>query len=182
MATTYYTRTAVSLHWLIAALIFAALFMGFTMTAMAISPGKLKLYNYHKWVGVTVLVLAMVRLAWRLGHRTPPLLPMPRWQQLAAHGGHSLLYILMFAVPVTGWTYSNASGYPIVYLGLLPLPDLVERNRELAALWEEVHEALAISLAAVIALHVLAALKHVLIDRDGTMRRITTWRAQREKN
>jgi cytochrome b561 len=117
MTATHYTRTAVALHWSIAGLIFAAVFMGWTMTEMAISPGKLKLYNYHKWVGVTVLALAVVRVLWKLTHRAPPLLPMPRWQQIAAHAGHGLLYVLMLAVPLSGWVYSNASGYPVVYLG-----------------------------------------------------------------
>ena len=114
MTTTYYTRTAVSLHWLVAGLILAAVFMGWTMTSMEISPARLKLFNYHKWVGVTVLLLALLRLGWRLSHAAPPLLPMPRWQQMAAHGGHYLLYGLMLAVPVAGWIYSNASGYPVV--------------------------------------------------------------------
>jgi cytochrome b561 len=129
----HYTRTAVALHWLIAGLVLAALYMGWTMTSMEFSPGKLKLYNYHKWTGVTVLALVLVRVVWRLTHRAPALEPMPGWQQLLAHGGHVLLYLLMIAVPITGWAYSNASGYPVVYLGKVPLPDLVGKDKELAA-------------------------------------------------
>jgi cytochrome b561 len=102
LASSHYTRTAVSLHWLIAAFILAALFMGWTMTSMEFSPGKLKLVNYHKWVGVTVLALVLLRISWRLSHRPPPLEPMPRWQQFAAHAGHGLLYLLMVAVPCFG--------------------------------------------------------------------------------
>lgn len=173
----HYTRTAVALHWLVAALVLAALFMGWTMTEMAISPGRLKAYNYHKWVGMTVLALAVARLAWRLGHRAPPLPPMERWQQLAAHGGHGLLYVLMLAVPMAGWVYSNAAGYRVVYLGKLPLPNLVERDADLAAAWLTVHHWLAWTLAAVIAVHVLAALHHQFIVRDNTLRRMLTWRA-----
>lgn len=173
----HYTRTAVTLHWLIAGLVLAAVFMGWTMTAMQISPQRLKLYNYHKWVGVTVLALALVRLAWRLLHAPPALPAMPAWQRTLAKGGHALLYGLMLLVPLTGWIYSNYSGYRVVYLGKLPLPNLVERNRELAAIWVEVHGWLAISFAVLVGLHVLAALHHQFIVKDHTLRRMLAWRA-----
>lgn len=176
MSDTHYTRTAVALHWSIGGLILAALFMGWTMTDMAISPQKLKVYNYHKWIGVTVLALALLRIVWRLTHRAPALPSMPRWQRIAAHAGHGLLYLLMLVQPVTGWIYSNATGYPVVYLGKLPLPDLVARDRELAALWLQVHQTLAIVLAVLVALHVLAALYHQFIARDNTLRRMLAWR------
>ncbi len=173
----HYTRTAVALHWTVAGLIFAGLFMGWTMTDMEISPQRLKVYNYHKWIGMTVLALALVRLAWRLVHAAPELPAMPRWQQLAARVGHGLLHVLMFAVPVAGWIYSNASGYRVVYLGRLPLPNLVERDKELAAAWVQVHGNLAMILAVLVGLHVLAALQHHFIARDNTLRRMLSWRA-----
>jgi cytochrome b561 len=176
MIPTHYTRTAVSLHWLMAAFIPAALFMGWTMTDMAISPAKLALYNYHKWLGVTILALALLRICWRLTHRAPPLLPMARWQRLAAYAGHAMLYVLLLAVPVSGWCYSNATGYPIVYLGWVPLPDLVGRDKALAAQLVEVHETLAIALVVLVVLHVLAALQHHFIHKDGTLRRMLSWR------
>lgn len=173
----HYTRTAVALHWAIAGLILAGLFMGWTMTDMAISPQRLKVYNYHKWVGVTVLALALVRLGWRITHSAPPLPAMPRWQQLAARIGHGLLYVLMIAVPTAGWIYSNAAGYRVVYLGKLPLPNLVERDKELAAAWVQVHGNLAMILAVLVGLHVLAALQHQFIAKDDILRRMLTWRA-----
>jgi len=176
MANSYYTRTAIALHWSMAGLILAALFMGWTMTDMDISPGRLKLYNYHKWVGVTVLGLALFRLVWRWTHAAPALLPMPVWQQWSARIGHGLLYLLMLAVPMAGWVYSNASGYPVVYLGKLPLPNLVEADKALAAVWIEIHETLAISLAVVAGLHVLAALQHHFVSKDTTLRRMLAWR------
>ncbi len=176
MSDSHYSRTAVALHWSMAGLVLAALFMGWTMTELAISPQRVKLYNYHKWVGVTVLALAVVRVLWRLTHKAPPLPSMARWQQIAAHAGHGLLYVLLFAVPMAGWIYSNASGYPVRYLGKLPLPDLVERNRELAATWLDVHVVLATALAALVAVHVLAALQHQFIARDNTLRRMLAWR------
>lgn len=178
MSNPHYTRTAVGLHWAIAGLIFTALFMGWTMTEMAVSPQRLKVYNWHKWVGVTVLALAVLRLAWRLTHRAPPLAAsIAGWQRAAAHAGHALLYLLMLVMPVTGWVYSNYSGYPVVYLGKLPLPNLVERDRELAATWLDIHATLGIVLALVVGGHVLAALYHQFIARDGTLMRMFTWRA-----
>lgn len=174
----HYTRTAVGLHWALAGLILTGLFMGWTMTEMDVSPQKLKVYNWHKWVGVTVLGLAVLRLLWRLTHRAPPLAAsIPGWQRGAAHAGHALLYVLMFAMPLTGWIYSNLTGYPVVYLGKFPLPDLVERNRELAETWVKVHATLGIVLAVVVAGHVLAALYHQFVARDGTLMRMLAWRA-----
>ena len=178
MTASHYTRTAVGLHWLVAGLIFTGLFMGWTMTEMEVSPRKLQVYNWHKWVGVTVLGLAILRLVWRLTHRAPPLAATtPRWQRVAAHAGHALLYVLMLVMPLTGWIYSNLTGYPVVYLGMIPLPDLVERNRELAGTWLNVHATLGVVLAVVVAGHVLAALYHQLVMRDGTLLRMLAWRA-----
>jgi cytochrome b561 len=177
----HYTRTAVALHWLVTGLVLAALFMGWTMTSMEISPGRLKLYNYHKWVGVTVLALALLRIVWRLTHRPPPLETMPRWQQISAHAGHGLLYLLMLAVPLSGWAYSNASGYAIMYLGKVPLPNLVDKDKQLAAQLVEVHEVLAIAFAVLVLLHVLAALQHHFLHKDQTLRRMLAWRGQGPK-
>jgi cytochrome b561 len=105
-----------------------------------------------------------------------PLQGAPRWQALAARGVHALLYVLLFAVPLAGWVYSNASGYRVVYLGKLPLPNLVERDKELAATWVQVHGTLAMTLAVLAGLHLLAALHHHFIARDNTLRRMFPWR------
>ena len=170
-----YTRTAVSLHWLIAALIVVALVMGWVMTDMGITPLRLKMFNWHKWVGITVLWLAALRILWRVTHRPPALVPMPAWQRIVAHSLHGVLYLLMLAQPLVGWIYSNASGYPIVYLRLVRLPDLVARNKLLAERMQELHGTLGLVLAIVIALHMLAALKHHLVNRDDTLRRMLPW-------
>jgi cytochrome b561 len=172
-----YTRTAVSLHWLIAGLIVCAFSLGWVMTELAISPLRVRMFNWHKWVGMTILALAAIRTIWRLTHPAPPLLPMPAWQRISAHALHGLLYLLMFALPLSGWAYSNATGYPIVYLGLLRLPDLVDRNKQLAPQLEQVHEMLGWLLLGVVAVHVLAALKHHFFDRDDTLKRMLRWRA-----
>ncbi len=169
---TTYTRTAIALHWLIAGLILSAFTLGWVMTELAFSPLKLRMINWHKWVGTTVLGLAAVRTLWRLTHAAPAMVPMPTWQRFAAHSLHGLLYLAMFGVPLSGWAYSNASGYPIVYLGLIPLPNLVDKSRELAEALHEVHEIFGWLLAIAIALHVAAALKHHFINRDGTLQRM----------
>ena len=172
----YYTRTAVSLHWLIAGLIICGFALGWIMTSLAFSPLKLRMFSWHKWVGITVLGLAVVRGLWRLTHSPPPFIPMPVWQQLAAQCLHGLLYVLMLAMPLSGWVYSNAAGVPVVYLSLWRLPDLVARNKELAAVWMEVHETCGWALAGAVGLHAAAALQHHFLHRDDTLRRMLRWR------
>ena len=172
----HYTRTAVALHWTVVAFIITAFAMGWIMTDMAISPLRLRLFSWHKWVGVTVLALFFVRGLWRLTHQPPALLPMPVWQRMVAHSLHGLLYAMLLMQPLSGWIYSNASGYPIVYLGLIPLPNLVGKGKALAATFKEIHSIGSVLLAVAIGLHVLASLKHHFIDRDDTLRRMLRWR------
>jgi cytochrome b561 len=157
-----YTTTAIVLHWLIAVLIVGAFTLGLVMTDIpGFSPTKLRYYSWHKWAGVTVLLLAALRLLWRLKNR-PPALP----------GLHHLLYLLIFAVPLSGYFYTLATGFPVVYFGLFQLPVLIAKDPALAETLKGVHYWLNMLLAALVALHVLAALTHQLIDRDGTMRRM----------
>jgi cytochrome b561 len=169
-----YTRTAIFLHWLIAALIVSGFALGLTMVDISgITPTKLKYYSWHKWLGVTVLGLACLRLLWRLAHRTPPYpAAMPAWQQKAAGASHLLLYFLIFAVPLSGYFYSLASGVPVVYLTLIPLPVLIEPNSEWKPILKLTHYWLNVTLLAVFCLHVAAALKHHFMDRDGVFKRI----------
>lgn len=169
-----YTKTAIALHWLIALLIIAAFALGVTMVDIpGLTPTKLKYFSWHKWLGVTVLALAAVRLLWRLTHAAP-LLPMsmPAWQVKISGMLHGLLYLLMFAVPVSGYFYSLAAGVPVTYLGVLPLPVLIEPNPELKDALKAVHYWLNMSMLAAVAVHVAAALKHQFIDRDGVLKRM----------
>ena len=171
--TTAYTRTAIGLHWLIAIALAGTFALGLYMHELPLSPQKLKLYSWHKWAGVTIFLFVVVRLGWRLLHR-PPELPagMPGWQRAVAAATHVLLYLLMFAVPITGWLMSSAKGFQTVYFGVLPLPDLLVKNEELGDLLKEVHTLLNFSMAALVLAHLGAALKHHFIDRDDVLARM----------
>ena len=168
-----YTKTAKVLHWLMAILLFGLLALGFYMHDLPLSPDKLKLYSWHKWAGVTAFLLLAVRLLWRLTHR-PPALPesMPKLMQFAAHAGHLLLYGLMIAIPLSGWLMSSAKGFQTVYFGLLPIPDLLDKNKELGDLLALVHKSLNLLFVAVLAGHIGAALKHHFIDKDDILTRM----------
>ena len=167
-----YTRLAMALHWLLALMIFGSLSLGLYMADLPFSPTRLKLYNWHKWAGVTILGLSALRLLWRLTHRPPPDFPMPAWQRRAARGAHTALYALFFAVPLAGWAYSSAAGFPVVLFGVLPLPDFVPVDRALSESLKPVHRWLAYALGTVVLLHIAGALKHQFIDRDGLLRRM----------
>lgn len=168
-----YTSTAIALHWLMAILIFGLLALGFYMQDLPLSPEKLQLYSWHKWAGVTAFLLVLVRLAWRAGHRPPPLPEtMARPLQFAAHAGHLLLYVLMLAIPLTGWLMSSAKGFQTVWFGVLPIPDLLAKNKEVGDLLQTVHMSLNLVFAAVIVGHVGAALKHHFIDKDDILTRM----------
>lgn len=169
-----YTTPAIVLHWLIALLIIGAFTMGLVMTDIpGLTPTKLKYYSWHKWAGVTVLGLATLRLLWRLAQQPPAYAgAMPAWQRGAAHGLHWLLYLLMFAVPLSGYFYSLASNIPVVYFGIVQLPVLIGPDPALKAVLKDVHYWLNMLLAGLVALHVLAALKHLFVDRDGVMQRM----------
>ena len=175
---THYTATAKALHWGIAVLIFGMLGLGFYMTGLDLSPTKLQLFSWHKWAGVTVFMLVVVRLAWRVGHK-PPALPahMPALERFAAHAGHHLLYVLMFAIPLSGWLMSSAKGFQTVWFGVLPIPDLLAKDKALGDLLQTVHLALNFTLIAVLVGHVGAALKHHFIDKDDVMTRMLPHRA-----
>ena len=167
-----YSGVAIALHWLLALLILAALGVGSFMADLPVSPLRLKLVNWHKWTGVTILALTVLRLLWRLAHRPPADVPMPRWQARAAHAAHGLLYVLCLAVPLAGWAYSSAAGFPVVWLGLLPLPDLLPADKALAQAVKSWHAALAWTLAVLALGHVAAALWHQFVNRDGLLGRM----------
>ena len=172
-----YSLTAIVLHWVLGLALLGIFAVGLYMTDLPFSPTRLKLYNWHKWAGVTILALSVLRLLWRLTHR-PPALPgkisaaMPAWQHWAHHGTHHALYALFFLVPLIGWAYSSAAGFPIVVFGVLPLPDFVPADKALAEMIKPFHELSAFALIGLAGLHIAAALKHQWIDRDGLIKRM----------
>jgi len=168
-----YTRTAQTLHWLAALLIFTGFGLGLYMSDLEFSPDKLRYYAWHKWLGITVFLFAAARLAWRTAHPAPALpAAMPAWQVRAAGASHGLLYVLMIAIPLSGWIYSSATGVSVTYLNLVDLPNLVPKDRELAKTLLLVHQTLNYLLAAVVTVHVAAALKHHFVDRDDILDRM----------
>lgn len=168
-----YTQTAKTLHWLMAVLILGLLTLGFYMQDLPLSPQKLQLYSWYKWAGVTVFLLVLFRLAWRATHQ-PPALPdhLPKLLQFAAHAAHALLYLLMIAIPLSGWLMSSAKGFQTVWFGVLPIPDLLGKNQALGNLLQTVHLSLNLLLIAVLIAHIGAALKHHFIDRDDVLTRM----------
>lgn len=170
---THYTATAKSLHWLMALLIFGLLALGFYMSDLPLSPEKLQFYSWHKWAGVSVFVLVWLRLFWRLTHRPPAFAAsLSATQQTLAHLGHLALYLLMIAIPVSGWLMSSAKGVQTVWFGVLPLPDLLGRDKVLGAQLADLHSALNIGLLVLIGGHAAVALFHHLVHKDDTLRRM----------
>ena len=168
-----YTNTAIALHWLIFALIACGFTLAVYMVDLPLSPHKLKYYAWHKWLGVTVFLLAVARLAWRLTHRAPALAAdLPAWQRRAAFATHVLLYVLIVIIPLSGWLYSSAAGLPTVYLGIVQLPDLFAKDKALADALKRVHVTLNYTMLTMIIVHVAAALQHHFVNRDDVLRRM----------
>lgn len=170
-----YTEVARILHWLIAGLIV----LNFILHELAEEAGsdaaELALWANHKSVGMTVLMLAVIRLLWRLTHKVPALPDtMPAWQQVSSNIAHFILYALIFIMPLSGWLYSSAETYSVSWFNLFVFPDLVWDNDALAEVFEESHEIGAKVLFVVALLHVAAAFKHALFDKDGVLTRMSS--------
>lgn len=168
-----YTPVAKGLHWLMAVMILGLLALGIYMHDLPLSPQKLELYAWHKWMGVTVFLLVWLRLAWRVTHR-PPALPktLSPVMRVAAHAGHAVLYVLMVVIPLSGWLMSSAKGFQTVWFGVMPIPDLVGRDKALGDFLQQVHEVLNAVLMLTLAGHVAAALWHHFVVKDDTLRRM----------
>jgi cytochrome b561 len=176
-----YTPTAIALHWLIFGLIVCGFALAVYMVDLPLSPQKLRYFSWHKWIGVTVFMLALARIGWRLSHPAPPWeTQLPRWQQRAATAMHVVLYLLLVVIPLTGWLYSSATGVPTVYFGVMQLPDLVAKNKALAELLKSVHVTLNYTMLVLVAMHAAAALQHHFIARDGVLKRMLPAMIQRK--
>lgn len=166
-----YTRSAIAFHWAIAVAIIVNLAIGIGHDAM---PRGWGVMPFHKALGITILVLSVARLAWRLTHRPPPLpATAPTWERTLAAATHWTLYALTIAVPLTGWMMSSGGNppRPLSWFGLFPIPHLPV-DKASAGFGGEAHEVLGYALAALVVLHVLAALRHHLILRDATLVRM----------
>ena len=167
-----YTGAAIALHWITALLIVANLVLGISMVRLPLSPQKLQWYFWHKSIGLTIFLLTSLRLLWRLWRPAPSPVPMPDWQRRASKISHAALYVLLFVIPLSGWIYSSSTGVQVVYLGLFPLPDLVAKDRALAAVLRATHLTLNAALFALICVHAGAALRHHFVERDEVLHRM----------
>lgn len=161
-----------TLHWLLAIAVISMAVFGLLMKYGDFSPvQRIRMYNLHKSIGLTILALVLLRLAIRLfDRRRPAPPPMPRWQHLAATVSHVLLYVVLIGMPLTGWLYNSASGFPLQWFGQFSVPALSGRDAELKALAGGLHFAGLCLLAALLCVHAGAALKHHFIDRDHVLR------------
>ncbi|QET02149.1 cytochrome b [Cupriavidus pauculus] len=166
------------LHWVMAVLIVAMLFIGIGMVS-TVSGRYTTLLTLHRPIGIAILLLAVLRLVNRLTHRPPPLpasLPAP--QRIAAHASHLLLYALMIAMPLVGWGMQSAGAFPIVLWGTTELPPILPHDPQLYASLRQLHTTGAFALFLALLLHFAAALFHGLIRRDGVLASMTTGKAR----
>jgi cytochrome b561 len=167
-----YDNVAIAFHWLLALMIVGSFCVGLYMSGLPFSIQRVKLFNWHKWAGMTILALTLLRLLWRLRHAPPSEMPGPHWQQLAAKATHRAMYVLCLAIPLVGWAYSSAAGFQIVVFGVLPMPNLMDTDKALAESIKPWHAWLAYALAALVVMHVAAGLKHHFVDHDGLLNRM----------
>lgn len=170
-----YSWPLIGLHWLTLLLIVAAYVLASMLEDMTLSPLKLKLYAWHKWVGMSVLMLLPLRLFLRFVDRFDHRHELTALEVKASAAMHGALYLLLIAVPVFGWLHSSAAGFSVVWFGVLPLPDLVGKDKALSELFKELHEGSVNLLVGLVVAHAAAALYHHHIRRDGVLARMAPW-------
>lgn len=170
-----YTRTAIGVHWITVLLVSVLFGLGWYMGDLPKGPWRGEMIALHKQLGITVFLLTLFRIYWRLRHR-PPALPagLPRWQERLAHGVHHLFYGLLLAQPLLGYLSSSFTQYKTRYLGF-ELPVWTAPDPALNEFFTELHEAGATALLVVIGLHVAGALSHALRKDDFLFRRMWRW-------
>jgi cytochrome b561 len=170
---TRYGAVAQLFHWGIVALIVTQFILANKADGLPIGPAKVATLATHKSIGMTIFGLAILRLIWRWFNPVPGLpAGTARWQQLAAHVSHWLLYALILITPIVGWAMSSARNFPVSWFGLFTLPDFVEPSKAAYDFFLETHHKLAWALFVVALVHAAAALKHHFFDRDNVLRRM----------
>lgn len=170
----HYNTLSKLLHWTTAILILGLLALGFYMAQLDYSDDKIKLYGLHKSFGLLVLMLGIVRVTWHLLVKKPKSLPEhKKWEKGLSHAVHALLYLCIFAIPLSGWIMSSAGDFAVQFFGI-NMPDIVAKDKELFETSGEVHETLAFIVLCLAGLHFLGAAKHHIIDRDQTLTRMTS--------
>jgi len=173
-----YTKVAIMLHWIIAILVIANIGLA-ELTEDLAREARGPYMNVHKAFGITVLLLTLARIAWRLGHKPPPLpTAMPAWQKAAARISHFAFYVLLLALPLSGWLWMSTYPAPVSYFGLFEVPVLPVVGQE--ALGEGLHkshEVMGQAMFYLVILHILGGLKHLVVDRDGVFGRMLPGRS-----
>jgi cytochrome b561 len=167
-------------HWITALLILGNGVFGLMMDLASTPMQKINWLALHKSIGLTVLALFLLRLLWRFGDKRPRDEPAPRWQHMAARATHAALYLLIVALPLSGWWFNSVAGKPLQFFKLFNLPALTEANHDVRRLTHELHEYLFWLLVLVLVSHIGGALKHHLIDRDNTLLRMLPFRRLRD--
>jgi cytochrome b561 len=168
-----YTRFAVLLHWIVAAIVLVQYPLGWWMQTLAKQPPgpRAEMFNLHKSIGLAVLALMIARLAWRLGHAPPALPAMPRWQAVLARATHWLFYALLIGLPLSGYLGSVFSGYPVKFFGVT-LPAWGAKDTALKDAMSTAHLMLTWALLGVFGLHVLGVIDHLVLKKDGLLQRM----------
>lgn len=169
------------LHWIMAALLLAQIALGWAAASWRVSPLKLDLFVWHKSTGLVILALALLRLLWRLVNPTPALpAGTPPWERRAARASHALLYGLMIGMPLTGWFLNSAANIPFRIFWQVPLPAIARPDEAAAELAARVHFSLFVLLAALLLVHVGAALRHHFAKRNDVLARMLTGAGARQ--
>jgi len=169
-----YDNVAITLHWLVALGVFVLIGLGWYMVDIPKgTPGRAAFYNLHKSIGVTVAMIVLIRVIWRWNHDPPPLPSgTASWVVSAAKLNHNLMYALLVLMPIAGFLASNFSKYGVKYFGLFQIGPLFAENKTLYDLFQGVHHAASEVLVIAVVVHIAAAFKHLLIDKDGVFARI----------
>ncbi len=166
-----YSRTAIVLHWLLALLITLTTAIGWRMMLIEHEPGAEVFFDLHRSIGLVIATLVVVRVLWRLTHRPEPLPPGPAWNSRLASITHGLLYVLMVALPTTGYLGASFTKSGVKWFGLAT-PRWAQPNHDLAEQFFGIHGILLWTLVVLVALHSLGGLKHLLVDRDHVFHRM----------